>query len=238
MSDLENVRTYTTLWLTWILSPREAALSILNQRNNAHNVYSQLVAIWVSVAAIEVILTFPLGNMFGIPWNNFGYYGSYFLCSIVALAASPMVTHFVLRAFALKSELQDTLTIYTVLIIYNPIIYLFNLPSLYGTYAIVRLIKQESANRELLDAIKSVLEIAKQPKPHDALYVFITLAQHCSMFVFLLALALVAELFIFWYENERFPVYRALVISQIVAVVLFLVLLVPTEMMGFYSYVQ
>jgi len=161
MSDLLRPQIAAVHWLSWILRPQNTVYSLLQKVTNAERqVYHQLLVTWATVAAIDIVLSFPLGNLFGVPWNNAGFYASYFFCLMITLAVAATTAHFMLLAFRLKSNITETLIIYTTFIVYSPPISLFNLPATYRTYNLVSQIKHQ--HLDLWHDLKLALDIIKK----------------------------------------------------------------------------
>jgi hypothetical protein len=222
-------------WLAWVLRPRQSAYSLLQQRAHERQFYKQMLTIWTTTALIDVTLSFPVGNLFGVPWNNVGFYGTYLICFLVVLAAGALITHWTLLLSNLKSISTETFAIYTVSVVYSPFVYLFSLPNVYNAYSVVSSVKHE--HRDIVGGANRMVAIISS-QPHDALYYIIEIAEHGSLFVACVAWALVAELLIAWYGNGRFATYRVLVRAQLIMVFPLFVFIAPVELFALYSYLS
>ena len=73
--------------------------------------------LWIPILTLNLVLNYPMLNLFGIKWNNFGYYAPEEAILILTIVMNGLLSHTLLRVGKMKSDVYETTLLYTSVLI-------------------------------------------------------------------------------------------------------------------------
>jgi hypothetical protein len=162
--------------------------------------------IWLPSLALSIIVNYPLMRLIGIEWNNVGYYSVYQSIVILGLLMSGMTAYVCLLVLRIKVEFYRILILYTIVVVYMPIVTLISAPVQYWYYLFLRSIK--FAEQTPFEQVVYQIFLHDMINLHDTT-ITVNVIFYSTNFIFLLTMAAFAECVTQWYDSDRFRTYLA-----------------------------
>jgi hypothetical protein len=183
---------------------------------------------------VSLILSYPMLNLFGIKWNNFGYHAPEQLLVLVTIILNGLLSHTFLRIAHMKSDAYETIVLYTTVVIYTPLTTVMAIPSSYRLYSYLQALKHLNLDpREVFNRL-SWNGLLGSTDSFD-LY---ALTLYATGFVGVFTLSLFAECLVQWYENARFKTYFAVGLAAYTMFTAYRWLAEPFHRLLIYSFIQ
>src|SRR5437764_10451874 len=129
-------------WAEYALHPIDSTNSLLRQRRGV--LFPQaVVEIWATSAVMFMLITVPVSYLFGISLKDADFFAVWQAMILVFHALVAVAVHAMLSAFRQRSDLSDIIKMYTITMVYIPVIGLLNLPGTFQLYNNIRAAKQE-----------------------------------------------------------------------------------------------
>jgi hypothetical protein len=200
---------------------------------------SPVFAIWFPSIFISVITQVPVEHLFGIEWNNGGFHAAFLLLYILQISLGSVCVHVGMLLFQLQSRLPETLSLYTINVIYSPLTNIFLIPATYHSYQTVYLFKQaHSQNVSLIDAVVQIIKAFKVNANVSPLFYIETIFWYGAGFISIIVLAAFAECLSQWYKNGRYQTYHAVTASVVVGIVVINMVCCPLNFLILYNYIE
>jgi len=225
----DSVRT----WLECLFQPLTTVSRMLRAFQQDRSL-APVAKIWTATLTLSLILSYPILNLFGIQWNNFGYHAPEQAVVILTILMAGLLSHIFLRCSKMRSNVYETILLYTVVVIYTPITTVMAIPESYKMYALLQMLKHLNVDlSEVFRYIKShglMGNIASL----DLYQLFV----YGTAFIGFLTLAAYAECIVQWYGNPRFRTYLAVGIAAYVMFWAYREFAVPFRLLLIYSFIQ
>jgi hypothetical protein len=225
------------LWVTFIIFPISNTENLLIT-SPPPNRLSPVIGVWLFTLIIGLAVYEPILNLFGIPWDNVGFHASYGLIFILHILLNASITHVCLKMLGLQSILQETVTIYTIVVIYSPISAFFYLPATYYLYSALHLLK--TTNLTLgnldLDTIRALTEKMRTIQTAEPLRTAISVGNYVGLLVESAALAAYAEFLAKWYGQARDRTYWAVSVGWTLSLIPALTVVGLFKVLTLYSF--
>src|ERR1700730_13497281 len=128
-----NLFNYLLTWLNCSMSPIRSITSLTLDMDRGKSV-ELIFSILLPSILIGLAVQIPVTHMFGVEWNNMGFFSILIILVMMVVCAGGIFTHIFMKALGLKSKLPCTLALYTITIIYFPIVNIFLLRSTYKVF--------------------------------------------------------------------------------------------------------
>jgi hypothetical protein len=139
-------------WAQFVFHPLESTVTLL--RDDPSILFpKKLIDIWVASVLVYLFTIWPIAYLFGISIKDVDFLAIWGATLVVSQILFAFVTHCMLRLMRQKSTLAYTLRLYTIIIIYWPVVLIFQLPGMYNLYLGVRFIKESKS--DILTVLKS-----------------------------------------------------------------------------------
>ena|SRR5438874_4437504 len=217
-------------WAEYALHPIDSTNSLLRQRRGV--LFPQaVVEIWATSAVMFMLITVPVSYLFGISLKDADFFAVWQAMILVFHALVAVAVHAMLSAFRQRSDLSDIIKMYTITMVYIPVIGLLNLPGTFQLYNKIR-----AAKREQLDVLSLVTKLLT---PGDSgLAGFDEIATSLAYVIMFLAAAVFTEATIVWYGNRRFLSYLAVGVAGLLAFIPIVSVGMPLYILNIYAHVQ
>jgi hypothetical protein len=225
-------------WMQFVISPSRAVTRLTNDVASSGSIVP-VIKIWFAAVLISIILQIPIFRMFGINWNNIGYLTVTSTVGLIFISCGEMLTHCTMKIIKLYSQLPITLALYTVTIIYGPVISLifpFKSYQLLEAIYIMKLVGAETLTvKEIITQLATPVPMFQREMP---LAVIDILSSYGVVVVGGLATAAFAEFLVQWYGNSRYKTYLAVAWGNISLIIVYLAVFLPIEIMILYSFMD
>lgn len=220
------------VWLHFLFHPLEGVTRLFDEMKHKIS-WEPLLEIWVPAMVVTYFVSATAYNFVGISWNNAAFYGSCLLIQI----AQPFIFAFILDRFLrlgnLNSNFQQTLAICTIVVVYAPLV---TLVSAYLDVKIIFLMKDiKHQNLGFHDTFIQLFAVLWNNA--KAASVPVQLMVYFAGMIAFLALGTCAECITQLYSNPRWPTYRTVALSILVALLLSYLVLVPLTFFATYSFI-
>lgn len=129
-------------WVEYALHPIDSTNALLRQRRGVL-FPKAVVEIWGTSAVMFMLITVPVSYLFGISLKDADFFAVWQAMILVFHVLVAVAVHAILSAFRQRSELSDIIKMYTITMVYIPVIGLLNLPGTFQLYNKIRVAKRE-----------------------------------------------------------------------------------------------
>jgi hypothetical protein len=190
--------------------------------------------LWVPTLTLSLVLSYPMLNLFGIRWNNFGYHATEQVVVLTTIIMNGLLSHAFLRLAKMRSDAHETTLLYTTVVIYTPITTVMAIPSSYKLYSQLQILKH--LNLEPQELFKRMFSSGLLGSIES--FDLYALTVYVTGFIGILTLTVYAECLIQWYENPRFKTYLAVGIAAYTMFLAYRSLAEPFHRFLIYSFVE
>jgi hypothetical protein len=229
---------YLVMWLRCLISPVQSINSLTLDVDKGKSV-ELIFSLWIPPILIGILIQIPVAHMFDVGLNNNMEFLSFSIILImIMVCASGVLAHMVMRALRLKSKLPCTLALYTIVVIYYPIVNIVLLRKTYQLFNAIYVIKQ-TVDLSKMDAYGIIIRFLQTLNMHTdgMLYVIDNIIVYASGFIDILCVTAFAEMLVQWYGNTRFKTYVAVGGSKILVLCLGTLIYWPIETFTLYSFI-
>ncbi len=221
------------VWLEAVFRPLKTVGRILREFEHARSL-SNVAKLWLPSLTLSLIINYPILNLFGIKWDNFGYYAPEETLVIITVIMNGLLSHGLLRIFKLKSDVYKTTLLYTIVLIYTPLTTLIAIPHTHAYYSYVQALKhdnldlQETLRRQFSNGFLGTIQSFNLY--HFTLYI--------TGFIGILTLAAYTECIVQYYGNHRHKTYLAVGIAAFLMLLAYQWIAEPLHRLTVYSFIQ
>ena len=120
-------------WMEYALHPIDSTNALL-QEQSATLFPKSLIEIWATSAVILMLIVLPVSYLFGISLKDADFFGFWQAMILIFHVILAVTVHATLVVFRQHSDLSGIIKLYTIRIVYIPIIGVLNLPGTYQLY--------------------------------------------------------------------------------------------------------
>ena len=239
MPRASSFLSHFATWMQFVIYPSQSVARLANDIAGSESI-APIFHIWFAPVLVGIITEIPIAHMFGIEWGvNVGFTVVSVTSSFIFLCCGGLITHFSMRVFRLSSNLQITLALYTVVIIYIPVSTLLLTFQVYQTFHAIYIMKlvgiEKLTVREIITQLAEPAPFTQRGMPLSIIDVLATLG---SSVVAMLSTAAFAEFVVQWYGNSRYRTYLAVACSGVVLLILNMAIYTPLNIMMLYSFIE
>jgi len=217
-------------WMEYALHPIDSTNALLRQRSSTL-FPKPLVEIWATSAVILMLSAVPVSYLFGISLKDADFFAVWQAMILIFHAILAVTVHAMLVVFRQHSDLAEIIKLYTIRIVYIPVISILNLPSTYQIYQNIR-----AAKRNEMDAFSLVSSLLTPTE--NGLGGLDEIATVLGYVIMFLTTAVFTEAVIVWYGNRRFLSYLAVGASGVLAIIPLVGLGLPLYILNIYAQVR
>jgi hypothetical protein len=178
-----------------------------------------------------MLIALPVSYLFGISIKDADFFGFWRAMILIFHVILAVTVHAILVVFGQHSDLSDIIKLYTIRIVYIPIIGILNLPGTYQLYNKIRAAKRnETDPLSLLSSLLTPTENGLRGLDEIG-----TVLSYAIMF---LTAAVFTEAVIAWYGNRRFLSYLAVGTAGVLAMFSLIGMGLPLYIFNIYAHVQ
>lgn len=220
-------------WLEAVFRPLMTVSRMLREFEPERSL-SPVVKLWLPPLTLSLIINYPILNLFGIKWNNFGYYAPEETLVIIVVIMNGLFSHGLLRIFKMKSDVYKTTLLYTLVLIYTPITTLIAIPQAHAYYSYIQALKHD--NLDLQELLRRQISNGFLGSTESFnLYQF---TLYITSFIGILTLTVYAECIIRHYANDRHKTYLAVGIAAFLMLLAYRWIAEPLHRLTIYSFIQ
>src|SRR4029077_13645108 len=217
-------------WMEYALHPIDSTNALL-QEQNATLFPKSLIEIWATSAVILMLIALPVSCLFGISIKDADFFGFWQAMILIFHVILAVTVHAILVVFGQHSDLSDIIKLYTIRIVYIPIIGILNLPGTYQLYNKIRAAKRnETDPLSLLSSLVTPTE--------NGLLGLDEIGTVLSFAIMFPTAAVFTEAVIAWYGNRRFLSYLAVGTAGVLAMFSLIGMGLPLYIFNIYAHVQ
>ena len=132
-------------WLESLCHPYLTCAKIVSDENSPRDRISKSLRIWGISFLLSLILQLPLYRLTGIDWKDAQFHSSNLVIALLVLFLNGSMTHLALRMFKIRSKLEDTLAIYTVIVgCFAPFLAILSYPETLQKLLLLQHVRQEN----------------------------------------------------------------------------------------------
>lgn len=220
------------MWMQSLWNPLNIIQRLIE--SSEEEVLTEIAKLWTPPILLSMIINYPILNLFGIRWDNVGFYAPEELFTVVSLMSAVVVIHFLLRLFGITSLMSRTAGLYTIVVIYSPITTLMAIPIAYDAYGYTKTLK-EQASSDPVEALKALfvheyfgIEV-KSLTPTN-------IVSYLTGFVGLITFTVFTECVARYYNANRYKTYVAVGIGAFLISYQYRVFVVPMHSLIAYAF--
>lgn len=223
------------IWLRFLFHPIAGVRQIL--RESATNITSlPELKVWLPAVAVAFLLDYPIIRLYGIAWNNVGFYAANRLIVLFALFAQAITLYGFIRLSSFSISFSQMRALFTLMVAYLPFTSITQWAWLLRTFDLIQQVKHNAGyNLEGLKTVLATLVSQQAANPPNSLEVLASEGGNLAGFVLL---ALFAELLVQWFDAQRFRAYLVVGIGGFISTVVAGLLAFVPRVIEIYSFVE
>jgi hypothetical protein len=204
------------------------------------NTLAPLVKLWTPPLVFSVILNICIFQLYGIPFNDYGFQISSCLIYLIFQMIAPYLMHAGFCFSRLKSDLRETAAMYSVVIFYGPAVTFITAPSSTRLYTFIQNIKalKSSQNLEFMDAVNKLFPEFIHTITIDKGFSIYTISTFISIAVTLLTLATFSECAAQRYSHDRYSTYYSINFVTLWILAVSVLIQYPLQLSIFYIFLN
>ncbi len=234
MPVLNSAITAIFNWLYYLLHPVDCANALLRDKPDAL-FGPKLIGIWSVSLSVNIVISLPVLQFFGISIADVSFLLTYQLTWIAGNVVAAFAIHKTLQMYKQSSHLGDTMRIYSIIVIYTPMIQFLSLPKLYHAYVVYRWLKSSGLN--LIDAAKQLGQNMSQLGDANITELG-NITNYVALLLVSVMLAVAAECLAQWYKNKRYETYAAAAVGMILYSLIYITLILPLDAVNAMAHIQ